>query len=72
VETRREALGLPIDVPTPRGYGAALNQLEQAVARSDVPAAVGLDNNGRTCPTDARIDNAEKHISRRKPLGIGR
>src|SRR5262249_22105530 len=43
MEARRQALRLKVDVPAARVCGAALDQLEQAVARADVPAAVGLD-----------------------------
>src|SRR4029453_8753409 len=53
----RDALRLPLDVPASRACGTALNQLEQAVAGADVPAAVGLENNGWPRPADAGIDN---------------
>src|SRR5262249_7043930 len=69
---RREALRLKVDVPTARLCGAALDQLEQAVARADVPAAVGLDDDGRAPAADAGVDDAEKRGPRRKPFGIGR
>ena len=68
----REMLRLPVDVPTRRLSGTALDQLEQAVAGADIPAAVGLEKNGWPCPADAGIDNAEKNGSHRKPCGIGR
>jgi len=70
MKASRETLRLPGDVPTARLAGTALDQLEQAVAGADKPAAVGLENNGWTCPADAGIDDAEKDGSRRKPFGI--
>src|SRR6202035_5085355 len=45
VKTRRDALRLPVYVPAARLSGTALDQLKQAVAGTDVPSAVGLDNN---------------------------
>jgi hypothetical protein len=68
----RDALRPPLDVPASRACGTALNQLEQAVAGADVPAAVGLENNGWPRPADAGIDNAEKDGFRCKPFGISR
>jgi hypothetical protein len=62
----------PVDVEASRLSGTALNQLEQAVAGADIPPAVGLENNGRPCPADTGIDDAEKHGSRRKTCGIDR
>jgi hypothetical protein len=58
--------------PSLRLSGTAPNQLEQAVARADIPPAVGLQNNGRPCSTDAWIHDAEKNSSCRKPCGISR
>ena len=72
MKASRETLRLPGDVPTARLAGAALDQLEQAVAGADIPPAVGLENNGRARPADARIDNAEKDGPRGKPCGIAR
>jgi hypothetical protein len=46
VKAGRDALRLPLDVPAARACRTALNQLEQAVAGADVPAAVGFENNG--------------------------
>jgi len=45
--------------------------LEQTVAGADVPATIGFENNGRPRPADTGIDHAQKHGSRRKPLGKG-
>ena len=72
VRARRQAPRLKVDVPAARRCGAALDQLQQAVARADVPAAVGLENDRRAGPADAGVDHAEKRRPRRKPLGIGR
>jgi hypothetical protein len=72
VKARRDALRLPLDVPAAAAYGTPLNQLEQAVARADVPAAVSLENNGWPRPADAGIDNAEKDGFRCKPFGVSR
>src|SRR5262245_64256412 len=47
VKARGQALRLKVDVPAARLCGAALNQLEQAVARAGVREAVGLETNGR-------------------------
>ena len=68
----REMLRLPVDVPAARLSGSALDELEQAVARTDIPAAVGLEENGWPRAADAGIDNTEKDGSHRKPCGIGR
>src|SRR5262249_56995167 len=70
VKARRDALRLPLDVPAARAYGTPLNQLEQAVARADVPAAVSLENNGWPRPADAGIDDAQKDGFRCKPFGV--
>src|SRR5262245_13116665 len=72
VKAGREALRLPVDVPTARVASTALDQLKQAVARADVPPAVGLENNGWARPADAGIDNAEKHGFPREPCSIDR
>src|SRR3974390_2329973 len=72
VKAGREALRLPLDVPAAHACGTALNQLEQAIARADIPPAVRLDNNGRARSADAGIDNAKKDLSRREPFGVGR
>ena len=56
--------------PTARACGTALNQLKQAVARADIPAAISLYNDGRACDANSGIDNAEKDGSRSKPPGI--
>src|SRR5579883_695082 len=66
-----DALWLPLDLPTSGDLGAALRNLQQAVARTDVPAAVGLDDDRRTIASDAGIHDAEKDRAERKPLGIG-
>src|SRR6516164_1969374 len=72
MKTRREVLRLPVDVPAAGLSGTALNQFEQTIARPDIPAAVGLDNNGRARPAHAGIDDAKKDGARRKPCSIGR
>src|SRR5215475_11561265 len=59
VKAGREALRPPVDVPAARLCGMAQDQLKQTVAGADVPPAVGLKHNGRACPADAGIDNAE-------------
>jgi hypothetical protein len=51
---------------------ATLDQLEQAVTGTDVPPAVGLNNNSWPRPADAGIYDTEKHGSRLKPSGIDR
>ena len=38
----------------------ALDQFEQTVARANVAAAVGLDDDGRARPADTGIDDAKK------------
>jgi hypothetical protein len=39
--------GLPVNVKALRVSCAPLHELEQAVARTNVPAATGLNNDGR-------------------------
>src|SRR5262245_41676143 len=56
VKAGRDVLRSPLDIPAARACGTALNQLEQAVAGADVPAAVCFENNGWPSPTDAGID----------------
>ena len=41
----REMLRFPVDIPAARLSGTALDQLEQAIAGTDIPSAVGLENN---------------------------
>ena len=72
MKARGQALRLKIDVPAACLCCAPRDQLEQAVARAHVPVTVRLDNEGRTRPTDAGVDDAEKRRARRKPLRIGR
>jgi Protein of unknown function (DUF2924) len=47
VKACRQALSPPLDVPAARLSGTALDQRKQAIAGADIPAAVGLENNGR-------------------------
>src|SRR3954451_11741917 len=63
---------LPLNVPALRRPGPALDQLEEAVPRADVPPAVSLKNNGRPCPADAGINDTQDDGSGREPSGIGR
>ena len=72
VKARRETLRRPCDLPVPHRFGAAGNELEEAIAGTDVPARVGLDDDGGAPPADTGIDNAEKNGPDRKPDGIGR
>ena len=66
----REALWLPLNVPAARRPGPALDQLEEAVPRADVPPAVSLNNNGRSRPADAGINDTQEDRSGREPSGI--
>jgi hypothetical protein len=59
VKAGREVLRLPVDVPSARVCGAALDQLEQAVAGADVPAAIGFENNGWPRPANPGFSDAE-------------
>src|SRR5262245_3202023 len=60
VKTGRDAFRSPLDIPAARACSTALNQLEQAIAGADIPAAVSFENNGWPRPADAGIYNAEK------------
>jgi hypothetical protein len=71
VEARRQVLGLPLDVKALRFFSTALDEFEQAVAWAHVPPTVGLKDDGRPRPPDARVDHAEKDGPRRKPSGVG-
>jgi hypothetical protein len=70
VKTRREVLRLPVDVPAASHCSTALDQFEQTVSRADMPAVVGLDNNGRARPADVWIDDAKKDGTRRKSCSM--
>src|SRR5215831_3231382 len=72
VKARREALRLPIDVPAHRLCGTTLDELEDAVARADVPAVIGVENDGGPRAADTGIDDAEEYGAWRKPRRIGR
>ncbi|WP_281406680.1 hypothetical protein [Mesorhizobium sp. B2-3-5] len=72
MEAGRQALWLPVDIPAQRLSRAALDQLEQAVAGADIPATVGLDDDGRPRSSGAWIDDTEEDGSRREPLRAGR
>ena len=68
----REALWLPLNGPAARRPGPALDQLEEAVPRVDVPPAVSFENNGRSRLADAGINDTQEDGSGREPSGIGR
>jgi hypothetical protein len=70
VKAGREMLRLPVDVPAAHLASSALDQLEHAVAGTDIPAAVGLEKNGWPLTADSWINNTEKDGSNRKPCGI--
>src|SRR5262249_56601775 len=55
VKAGRMPLRLPNNVPAARACGTALNQLEQAVARADVPPAARLPTESGT-PSPHRPD----------------
>ena len=63
VKAGREMLRLPVDVPAARLLSSAQDQLKQAVAGANIPAAVRLEKYGWPRPADAGIDNAEKDVS---------
>ena len=67
-----EVLRPPIDIEAARRRGAPLNELEQAITRSYVPAAVRLEHEGRARPADSWIDDTEKCRAGRKPMRISR
>src|SRR5262249_60218840 len=46
MKTGRKALRFPVNIPTVRLSGTALDQLKQAVAGTDIPPAIGLNDNG--------------------------
>src|SRR5207244_299276 len=55
---RRFSIRLPI---------ARLNELKQTIARTDIPAIIRLNDDGRSQTTDAGIDDAEKDRCCREP-----
>src|SRR5262245_16073164 len=62
--------GLPVNVKALRVSCAPLHELEQAVAGTNVPAAMGRNNDGRPRPANTGINDAKKDGLRRKPRGI--
>ena len=67
VKAGREPLGLPFDVPPVSCRSAAKDELEQAVARADIPTVIGFDDYGRPCAADTGINDEEKNGPGRKP-----
>ena len=66
-----EELRPPLDFEGAGLLRATPDDLEQAVARADIPAAVGFDHEHRTLSADAGIDDAQEHGSLGKPRGMG-
>src|SRR5262245_43168446 len=71
MEARGEVVWLPGDLPCLGGVRTAHDNLEQAVARTDEPAVIGLDSDRRPIAADARIDDAEKYGVGGEPQQIG-
>src|SRR5688500_16238515 len=67
VKAGRKTLRRPCDLPVPHRFGAAGNELEEAIAGTDVPARVGFDDDGGAPPANTGIDNAEKDGADRNP-----
>ena len=60
----------PLDLVGPGLLSAAPDDLEQAIARADIPAGVGFDHEHRTLSADAGIDDGQEHGALGKPGGV--
>jgi hypothetical protein len=62
VKAGREPLGLPCDVPPASHGSAAKDEFEQAVARADIPAVIGFDDDGRPCDANPGSTTQRKTV----------
>ena len=68
----RQGFRTPDDLDGPRRVRAAPDEFEEAAARADENAPVGLHHDRRPLAAHSGIDDAEEHGPFRKPRRIGR